>query len=78
MARTKGRSTRGKSRVSQAPRGHIDRKSKGTYAVLDLTDLTVNGHFPWCALAGVEPQPYGGAPTIERAAVSPVQPDTAD
>jgi hypothetical protein len=55
---------------------HIDQGSKGTYVVLDLTDLTVNGHFPWCAFAGVEPEPYGGALTIERAAVSHVQPDT--
>jgi hypothetical protein len=76
MARTKRWSKRGKSRVQQAPRGHIEDRCLGTYVVLDLTDLTVTGHYPWCAFSGVEPQPYGGARGIERAAVEPVQRDT--
>lgn len=75
MARTKRWSQRGKRRVQQLPGMHIERPSRGTYVVLDLTVSTATGHYPWCALAGVEPEPYGGARGIERAAVEPVQPD---
>jgi len=76
MARRKGRSTRGKSRVSQAPMGHTGRESWGTYVVLDLMESTVTDHCPWCVLWGVEPQPSGRARGTERAAVGPVPPDT--
>ena len=77
MARTKRWSTRGKSRVQHQPKGHIESECLGTYVVLDLTDLTVTGHYPWCALSGVEPLPSCGAQRIERAAVEPVQRDIA-
>jgi len=76
MARRKGRSTRGKSRVSQAPMGHISREFSGTWMVLDLTESTVTDHCPWCVLWGVEPRPSGSARGTERAAVEPVPPDT--
>lgn len=76
MTRRKGKAARGKSRVSRAPMEHIEGPSRGTYVVLDLMDLSVTGHYPWCALAGAEPEPSGGARTTERAAVEPVPPAT--
>jgi len=76
MARTKGRSTRGKSRVSQAPMAHIDPGLLATFKALDRMGSTATDHCSLCAAWGVVLPPYGGAQTIERVAVSPVQPDT--
>ena len=76
MAKRKGRSTRGKSRVSQAPMGRIEQELRDTYAALVQMGSTVIDPCPLCALEGVELEPCGDARHIERAAVEPVQRDT--
>jgi hypothetical protein len=76
MGRTKGRSTRGKSRVSQAPMGHIDPDLLATFKALDRLGSTVTDHCPLCVAWGVVLPPSGAARDIERAAVEPVPPGT--
>jgi hypothetical protein len=76
MARTKGRSTRGKSRVSQAPMGRIEQELRDTYAVLVQMDSTATDHCPLCAAMGVEQGRYGAARGTVRAAVEPAPPGT--
>ena len=73
MARRKGKSARGKSRVSQAPMGRIEQELRDTYAALVRMESSVTGHCPLCAAWDVELGPYGDARDIERAAVEPVQ-----
>ena len=76
MGRTKGRSTRGKSRVSQAPIRGIDPELLATFRALDRLGSTVTDHCPLCAAWGVDLGPSGGARAIGRAAVEPVPPGT--
>jgi hypothetical protein len=73
MARHKGKSARGKSRVSQAP---IPTREEllATAGRSVMTIWLADGHCPLCAPTDAELRPYGHAETIERAAVSPVQP----
>ena len=76
MARTKRWSQRGKRRVQQLPGMHIERESWGTSTELEVIVLRAGDRCPLCVAWGVEPQPYGGAGTTVRAAVSRVQRDT--
>ena len=75
MAHRKGKSARGKSRVSQAPIPTTEE----LLATLDragVTTFRATGHCPLCVAFGVELGPYGHVDVTEKAAVRPVQPDT--
>lgn len=76
MGRKKGRSRRGKSRVSQAPISHIDPELLATFKALDRMSSTVTDHCPLCVAMGVVLPPYGAARGTVRAAVEPVPPGT--
>jgi len=76
MARTKGRSTRGKRRASQASTEHIDQPFWGTSEVLDLMIWTATDPCPLCAAMGVVLPPSGAARDTVRAVVERALPDT--
>lgn len=76
MGRRKGKSARGKSRVSRAPMEHIDRPSWATSEELETIVLPAGVHCPLCAAMGVQLEPSGHARATVQAAVSPVPPDT--
>lgn len=76
MARRKGKSARGKSRVSQAPMGRIEQELRDTYAALVQMESSATDPCPLCAAWGVDLGPYGDARDTGRAAVEPAPPDT--
>ncbi len=76
MARRKGKSARGKRRVSQAPTAHTMEELLAMREELETMVLPAGDRCPLCVAWGVELPPYGDARATVRAAVSPVPPDT--
>jgi hypothetical protein len=76
MARRKGKSTRGKSRVLRAPERDIDQPFWDTTEALDLMRFDAGGRCPLCVALGVELEPSGHARATVQASVSPVPPAT--
>lgn len=75
MAHRKGKASRGKSRVSQAPMEHTEEELRAIAGRSVMTIWLADGRCPLCAPMGAGLEPSGHARATERAAVSPVQLD---